>query len=144
MTVVWLRHGGSRGCYWEPSHHIPHIFPNPYSPCFNTVGMIADAMHVRAHGTAVHAPPQWHYILLRTSLISYVFYNGHLFLIYIVWLIWGTLLSLDVRNRRHPGLSIDFSCVWLAPERKEITKRCSFFHGSQEDIAKRPKSIINP
>lgn len=54
--------------------------------------------------------PAYH-IFLRTTLFIYVLSNRHLFLVYSFWLIWATVLSLDVLNRERPGLPIDISCV---------------------------------
>lgn len=83
------------------------------------------------------------HILLRTSLFIYVLFNGHLFLVDIFWLIWATLPSPDVLNRRYPGLSIDIACVWVASliskeegNHKEVQWEDSVFFDPQEDLVR--------
>lgn len=56
-------------------------------------------------------------------------YNGHLFSIYVFWLIWVTILSSNVLNRGHPGLSIDISHVWVATfSSKEDNYNLLYYH----------------
>lgn len=51
-------------CSWQPhtSHHVHNFYnslPKLWFPVFNRAGVIADAVQVCLHSTAVHAPPQW-------------------------------------------------------------------------------------
>lgn len=66
--------------------------------------------------------------------------NGHLFLICILWLIWATLLSLNVLNRGHSGISSDISCLgglfYLQRGRKSRKQKNTFFLSSLESTWK--------
>lgn len=50
---------------------------------------------------------------LRPNPFIYGLCSGHLFSVCIFWLIWATLLSPDVLDGEHPGVSNDITYFWL-------------------------------
>lgn len=86
--------------------------------------------HLSSPLLLIHMFSQHHLHGLHTypwpRLFIYVLYNGHLFLVHIFWLIWGTQLSSDVLNRKHVALLVISNVfVWsiLAPKRQQIAEK---------------------